>query len=194
MKIADPSVNNLISDAKNKIFNIQKENGEITVIDNLSLGTKKELFYIFLFVAIKKSDEVTNIIIYDEIENSFHNKLISALFATFDEKSDNSQLVFSFHNPKIFDKTFKHDDIYLSEHDKNMCSLVRLDKCKLKKDISFISFYLNEKIGYHPGWSNHFRFLWWKINLLTKTKKKFYFLFWNPVEIVLNIFLKVAKR
>lgn len=99
---------------------------------------------------LKKSDEVTNIIIYDEIENSFHNKLISVLFTTFGEKSDNSQLVFFSYNPEIFDKTFKHDGIYLSEHDKNMCSLVRLDKCKLKKDISFRSFYLNKKIGYLP--------------------------------------------
>lgn len=54
MKIADSSVNNLISDAKNKIFNIQKENGETMVIDNLLLGTKKmNCFILFLFVAKK---------------------------------------------------------------------------------------------------------------------------------------------
>lgn len=89
------------------------------MIDNLSLGTKKWLIlYYFLFVVIKKSDEVTNLIIYDEIENSFHNKLVLSLFNIFDEMIKNCQLVFTSHNPEIFDKTFKHDEIYLSAQDR----------------------------------------------------------------------------
>lgn len=142
----------MVLDAKNKIFTILKENAELVSIDNLSLGTRKWiLLYYFLFVAIWKSDEVTNIIIYDEIENSFHCKLISSLFTVFDEKVNNSQLIFASHNPEIFEKTFKHDGIYLPQQSDDKSTLIRLDQLKLKKDINFRSFYLNEKIGIHPN-------------------------------------------
>lgn len=152
IKIADCSIKDLISDAKNKIFNVLKENNETISIDNLSLGTKKWiLLYYYLFVAIKKSDEITNLIIYDEIENSFHNKLVCTLFEVFDKKVENSQLVFVSHNPEIFEKTFKHDGIYIPKQNKNSNSLIRFDELKFRKDINFRSIYLNEKIGVHPN-------------------------------------------
>lgn len=150
VRIADLSVKKLAFDAKNKVFIIQKENESIS-FNNLSLGTKKWIIlYYFLFIAIKRDNNATNLIIYDEIENSFHNRLISTFFNIFDEKIKNSQMIFTSHNPEIFKKTFRHDGIYLSNQNENKCSLIRLDKLKLDKNIAIGTIYLNEQIGSHP--------------------------------------------
>lgn len=151
IRLADASIDDLIMDKKNKIFSIKKDNDENINLDSLSLGTKKWIImYYFIYIFFKPSKLCTKILTFDEIENSFHEKLIETLLEVIDQQND-IQLVFSTHNPNVFSQTYRHDGIYLTSYDNKKYSINRLDEYKLRKDKVISSMYLKEEIGNHPN-------------------------------------------
>lgn len=150
LRLADSSIDDLIFDYKNKIFSIKKIDHETINLDSLSLGTKKWLLlYYFIYIYFPESKISTKIIIFDEIENSFHEQLIRVLLEIIDGKKD-IQLIFSTHNPNIFDETYRHDGIYLTDYKNSKYKINRLDEYKLRKDKVVSSMYWKEEIGNHP--------------------------------------------
>lgn len=160
MKIADSSIIDMIMENNLKIFYFQVVNDINIDINSLSLGTKKWLvLYYHLFIITNQiSKKYSKLILFDEIENSFHYRLVEVIFTIFDEKKM-GQLLFTTHNPYIFSKFFRHDGIYLAESDSGSFEIKRLDEFKLKKDIVISSQYLKENIGMHPNAQNILDFL-----------------------------------
>lgn len=160
MQIADSSIIDLIMENNTKLFNFLIKKNIAISVNSLSLGTKKWLilYYHLFLVPNNISKNYTNIFLFDEIENSFHYKLVDAIFAIFNEKQI-GQLLFTTHNPYIFNDFFRHDGIYLTNLENGSFKVKRLDELKLKKDIVVCNQYLKEKIGEHPNLQNILDFL-----------------------------------
>lgn len=159
LKIADKSISDILIDERNKLFHIIKSNNVTLDLNSLSLGTIRWiiLYYSLFILPNIFGKNSTNLLIIDEIENSLHYKLVDVILGVIDN-SENTQLLFSTHNPYIFDEFFRHDGIYLTKYEDYKYTTLRLDELKLKKDIVIPSQYLKEFIGEHPDKQNILNF------------------------------------
>lgn len=159
LKIADKSISDISIDERNKLFHIIKSDNVTLDLNSLSLGTIRWIIlYHSLFILLNIfGKNSTNLLIIDEIENSLHYKLVDVILGVIDN-SEKTQLLFSTHNPYIFDEFFRHDGIYLTKYEDYKYTTLRLDELKLKKDIVIPSQYLKEFIGEHPDKQNILNF------------------------------------
>ena len=146
IKVADDSIVDIKLDMKNKIISgFMNKKNKLLTFNELSLGTKK---WIFLFPFLVENQ--SSLLVIDEIENSLHQKLSLSLLDFFPEC--NKQIIFTTHNPYLFEKGTRPDSVYYIDKDIEENSvLVRLsDEIKLEKKHVISEFFRKELIGNHP--------------------------------------------
>lgn len=156
IKIADPSIQDLRYDKINNVFNsFIDENNQNVELSYLSDGTWK-WFNIYDIVF----ESPFELIVFDEIENSFHPKLSKTLIDSF--YTTNKQLLFTTHNPLIFSKKFRPNAVYFIEdsEEKFKKTLSRLsDEFKIEKKHVISEMIRKETFGTHPNVNDICEFL-----------------------------------
>ena len=121
-------------------------------IGNESDGTKK-LFE--LSGAIIEALDNGEILIIDELDNSFHTKMTEAIIKLFNSEKNihNAQLIFASHDTNILtQKLFRRDQIWFTEKDLyGSTHLYSLIDFKTRKDTSLEKNYLEGKYGSIPA-------------------------------------------
>ena len=121
-------------------------------IGNESDGTKK-LFE--LSGAIIEALDNGEILIIDELDNSFHTKMTEAIIKLFNSEKNihNAQLIFASHDTNILtQKLFRRDQIWFTEKDLyGSTHLYSLIDFKTRKDTSLGKNYLEGKYGSIPA-------------------------------------------
>ncbi|WP_339045973.1 ATP-binding protein [Spiroplasma endosymbiont of Colias croceus] len=131
-----------------------KNNKEIKVpFENISEGTKR---FLYLMPRIMNNDK-NKIYIIDEIENSFHPRIIDTILRIFyynQNNPNNSQLLFTTHNPYIFDIAKIHNNcinVSLYNQNNNFEKLSNSENYGIKRnDKLFSKNYILEIINSHP--------------------------------------------
>ena len=162
LKTIDDSIKDFVFDGKGKPTSyITKDNDKRLELNSLSKGT---LFFISLYRYIYKAlFERKTLIIIDEIENSLHFSLIKFIITVFKKRYNkmNSQLLFTTHNPHIFDRDFKSNSIYFIDKNNLVQNQERYDK-------NIAPGYLSGELGSNPNFHYRFQFL---ENILSSNEK-----------------------
>ncbi|MDE5767517.1 MAG: ATP-binding protein, partial [Malacoplasma sp.] len=130
------------------IRNLVTKNSIITP-ESMSLGTKKFLFLVNVFLPSLKKD---GIILIDEFDNSIHNELVNffkMLIQIFSPKRD-IQLIYTSHNPVCLTSKVSAKQIYLIDKFEDDISFAKVSS-KLNKNNSVLKSLIEEKIGSHPS-------------------------------------------
>lgn len=163
IRIADPSIVDLLYNEKTNSFSsfINVKNQKID-INMLSTGTTKWLS-LFDILFYSKSE----LIIFDEIENSLHPKLIRYLIDIIG--NIDKQILFTTHNPLSFNKKFRPDGLYYIEKDfDGNSNLFRVsDEMKIERNHSMSEMIKKEIIGSHPDINDMYDFF----EILRSSKK-----------------------
>ena len=153
LKTVDDSIKDFVFDGKGKPTSyITADNDKRLELNSLSKGT---LFFISLYRYIYKAlFEKKSLILIDEIENSLHFSLIKFIITVFKKRYNkmNSQLLFTTHNPHIFDRNFKSNSIYFIDKNNLVQNQERYDK-------NIAPSYLNGELGSNPNFHYRFQFL-----------------------------------
>ena len=153
LQTIDESIKGFIFDRKGSPTSyISLDDDKPLELDSLSKGT---LFFISLYRYIYKAlfDKKTLILI-DEIENSLHFSLIKFIITIFKKRYNkmNSQLLFTTHNPHVFDRNFKSNSIYFIVKNNLVQNQERYDK-------NIAPGYLNGELSPTPDFHYRFQFL-----------------------------------
>lgn len=120
-----------------------------------SLGTRWLFFVMLAIIAAKNSGNQKTIVI-DELENSLHHELASALIKMFNSVENNNQFIVSTHDLQLLDNDLRIDQIYLVEKDFQGISSINSifdfnDPHKEgRTDISYAKRYLSGRFGAMP--------------------------------------------
>ena len=95
------------------------------------------------------------VLVYDELDNSLHPHLISALIKLFDDpemNQKNAQLIFTTHNTNLLKQTlFRRDQIWFTEKDQDQATdLFSLSRFNVRKDKNIERGYLAGRYGAIP--------------------------------------------
>lgn len=158
---ADPNIVAFEYDRlRDEIIVLVRSNNKIikVFLDNLSDGTKR---FVFIMLPILLNKRQPSLYLIDEIENSFHPRIVDTILRLFyfNENNINSlQLLFTTHNPYIFDETEIHNsciNISLYDFDKNFQKLSNFENYNIKRnDKLFSKNYILEIINSHPDNNN----------------------------------------
>lgn len=155
----DPNIIDFIYDeAEDDIFVIIEDIDKKVKVpfQNLSDGTKRCIMLIFPIFLRRKT---TNFYLIDEIENSFHPRIVETILSLFyfnENNVNNSQLLFTTHNPYIFDSPKIHNsciNVGLYNTKQNFEKLSNFDEYK-RNDKLFSKNYMLEVINSHPDSNN----------------------------------------
>lgn len=157
MLAADPNIINFEYDQlRDEIIILVRNNNKIikVLLDNLSDGTKR---FVFIMLPVLLNKNQASLYIIDEIENSFHPKIVDTILRLFyfnENNLNNSQLLFTTHNPYIFDDAEIHNNcinVSLYDSDKNFLKLSNFENYNVKRnDKLFSKNYILEIINSHP--------------------------------------------
>ena len=154
---ADPNIVDFRYDQlRDEIIVLVRTNNKVieVLLDNLSDGTKR---FIFIMLPILLNKKQPSLYLIDEIENSFHPRIVDTILRLFyfnENNLNNSQLLFTTHNPYIFDDVKIHNsciNISLYDYDKNFLKLSNFKNYNIKRnDKLFSKNYILEIINSHP--------------------------------------------
>jgi|GEM_PF-1267129 len=145
---------------RDEIIVLVRNNNKIikVFLDNLSDGTKR---FVFIMLPILLNKIHSSLYLIDEIENSFHPRIIDTILRLFyfnENNLNNSQLLFTTHNPYIFDNVEIHNsciNVSLYDSDKNFQKLSNFENYSIKRnDKLFSKNYVSEIINSHPDSNN----------------------------------------
>ncbi|NQZ28795.1 MAG: ATP-binding protein [Mycoplasmatales bacterium] len=129
VKICDENVERLIFGKNNNLVQfVENRTLKVLGLKNLSLGTRKIIgTFKLLYKAITSRK---TFLMIDEIENSLHLSIIKFIITLFkkDYNKMNSQLLFTTHNPLIFEEDFKRNSIYFMQDKTIIQNTMRFDK------------------------------------------------------------------
>ena len=120
-----------------------------------SLGTRW-IFFVVLAIIVAQYNGSHKTIVIDEVENSLHHELASALIRIFNSVQNNNQFIVSTHDLQLLDNDLRIDQIYLVEKDFQGISQVNSifdfnnPHNSGRSDISYAKRYLSGRFGAMP--------------------------------------------
>ena len=128
---------------------VMKDVKEIS-ISKLSAGTRSTMLYFARLINIG-SDKFGGLMIQDEIEARVHEEVVKDMVDAIEHYDLNTQILFTSHSPKTFDKWFRHDATNFIQNIDNVIDLHNVaDKYKTRPD-KLISTIFSSKDYLSPG-------------------------------------------